>query len=129
MKLSKWSVIVPLALIIGYFTFDKFVLSPRRQAEFTGSLTLSWTAPTENEDNSPLTDLAGYIIHYSTGADQYPTTIYVDDPKSTSYEVENLAPGTYYITVSAVNSYGVESTLSNTIAKTVPMMTGSGESP
>ena len=31
-----------------------------------GSITLSWTAPTENEDGSALTDLAAYKIYYGT---------------------------------------------------------------
>jgi len=31
-----------------------------------GTALLSWTAPTENSDGSPLTDLAGYKIHYGS---------------------------------------------------------------
>ncbi len=129
MKRSKWAVIVLVALIIGYFAFDKFVLLPQRQAELAGSATLSWTAPTENEDNSHLTDLTGYIIHYSTQAGQYSNTIYVDDPETTSYDVENLMPGTYYLAVTAITSDGRESAFSNMVEKTIPLMTGPGESP
>ena len=119
-KLSKWKVIVLAALVLGYFAFDKFVLSPQRQAEFDGSATISWTAPTENEDNSPLTDLAGYIIYYGTQAGQYTNTIYVDDPNTTSYEVKNLSPGTYYFAIVAFNYDGGQSDLSEMEAKTVP---------
>ena len=32
-----------------------------------GSATVSWTAPTQNTDATPLTDLAGYRIAYATG--------------------------------------------------------------
>ena len=119
-KLSKWIVIMLAALVLGYFAFDIVVLSPQRQAEFDGSVTLSWTAPTENEDNSPLTDLAGYVIHYGTHAGQYSNTIYLDDPETTGYKFENLSPGTYYFAVAAINTDGAESTLSDMIAKTVP---------
>ncbi len=119
-KLSKWKVIVLAALVLGYFAFDKIVLSPQRQAESDGSVTLSWTALTENEDNSPLTDLAGYFIHYGTQAGQYSNTIYVDDPKTTSYKFKILSPGTYYFAITAINFDGSESALSNMIAKTVP---------
>ena len=119
-KLSMWTVIVLAALMLAYFAFDKIVLSPPRQAEFDGSVTLSWTVPTENEDMSPLTDLAGYIIHYGTQAGQYSNTIYVDDPKTTSYKFENLSPGTYYFAITAINTDDVESALSDMIAKTVP---------
>ena len=128
-KLSKWKVIVLAALVLGYFAFDKIVLSPQRQAESDGSVTLSWTAPTENEDNSPLADLAGYKIHYGTQAGQYSNTIYVDDPETTSYEVENLMPGTYYFAVTAINSDGGESAFSNMVEKKIPLTTGSGETP
>jgi len=119
-KLSKWIVIMLAALVLGYFAFDIVVLSPQRQAEFDGSVTLSWIAPTENEDNSPLTDLAGYVIHYGTHAGQYSNTIYLDDPETTGYKFENLSPGTYYFAVAAINTDGAESTLSDMIAKTVP---------
>ena len=129
MKRSKWAAIVLLALIMGYFAFDKIALSPQRQAEFADSTTLSWAAPTENHDNSPLTDLTGYIIHYWTQAGRNETKIYVDDAETTSYDVENLMLGTYYFSVTAINSDGRESTFSNMAEKTIPSMTGSGESP
>ncbi len=118
--LSKWIVIVLPALMLCYFAFDKLVLSPQRQAEITGSATLSWIAPTENEDDSPLTDLAGYVIHCWTQAGQHLNTIYVNDPGATSYAVENLSPGTYHCAVAAINADGVESALSNMLSKTVP---------
>ena len=119
-KLSKSIVIVLAALVLGYFAFDKTVLSPQRQAEIDGSVTLSWTAPTENDDNSPLTDLAGYVIHYGTDAGQYTDTIYLDDPKTTGHKFEDLSPGTYYFAVTAINTDGAESILSEMIEKTVP---------
>lgn len=34
----------------------------------SGNATISWTAPTTNEDTTTLTDLAGYRIFYSTAA-------------------------------------------------------------
>jgi len=119
-KLSKWTVIVLATLMLAYFAIDRIVLSPPGHAEFDGSVTLSWTVPTENEDTSPLTDLAGYIIHYGTQAGQYSNTIYVDDPKITSYKVENLSPGTYYFSMTSINTDDVESALSDMVAKTVP---------
>ena len=119
-KLSKWKVIVLAALVLGYFAFDKIVLSPPRQAESDGSVTLSWTAPTENEDNSPLGDLAGYKIHYGTQAGQYSNMIYIDDPTTTSYKFNNLSPGIHYFAIMVINIDGRESALSNMIAKTVP---------
>ena len=119
-RLSKWIAIVLIALVLGYFVFDNFVLSPQRQAVFHGSVTLSWAAPIENEDNSPLTDLAGYVIYYGTRAGQYSYRIHVDNPKTTGYKLENLSPGTYYFVMTAINTDGAESAMSDMIKKTVP---------
>ena len=121
-KVSRWIIIVLPALVLGYFVFDRIVLSPQQQVEFAGSATLSWTAPTENEDDSPLTNLAGFVIHCWNEADEYTHTIYVDDPGTTSYKVGNLSPGIHYCAVKAVNTDGGISTLSNAVAKTVPKM-------
>lgn len=38
------------------------------QVSASGNATISWTAPTTNEDTSALVDLAGYRIFYSTAA-------------------------------------------------------------
>ena len=119
-RLSKWIAIVLIALVLGYFVFDNFVLSPQRQAVFHGSVTLSWAAPIENEDNSPLTDLAGYVIYYGTRAGQYSYRIHVDNPKTTGYKLESLSPGTYYFVMTAINTDGAESAMSDMIKKTVP---------
>ncbi len=119
-KYSKWLVIVLPALLLAYFAFDKIELSSQRQEEIAGSATISWSAPTENEDNGPLTDLTGYVLHYGTDAGQLSNTIIINNPQTTSYEVENLSPGTYYFALTAVNTDGLESTMSNMIVKEVP---------
>jgi hypothetical protein len=85
----------------------------------TGTAALAWAAPTHNTDGSPITDLAGYHIYY--GADQSAPSQTVDIPgaTATSYVVQGLAPGTYYFTVVAYNSLGVDSTESNVAVKTI----------
>lgn len=117
--LSKWIFILLPALILGYFAFDKIMLSSQRQAEIAGSARISWAAPTENEDDGPITELAGYVIYYGTHAGQYSNMIVIDDPETTSYEVENLSPGTYYFALTAINTDGLESTMSNMVVKKV----------
>jgi hypothetical protein len=84
-----------------------------------GSITLSWTPPSQNTDGSPLTNLAGYRIYYGTAAGSYPNQIVVNNPGLSRYVVENLSPGTYYFVSTAVNSQGVESDFSNMAEKTV----------
>jgi len=84
-----------------------------------GSATLSWTAPTENEDGSTLSNLAGYRIVYGTSASALTNTIQITNPSVTTYVVENLAPATWYFAVTAVNSTGAESNYSNVANKQI----------
>lgn len=84
-----------------------------------GSATLSWAAPTQNEDGTPLTDLAGYRIHYGVSQGSYPNKITIDNPGITTYVVDNLTPDTYYFVATAFNTSGIESDYSNLATKTV----------
>ena len=43
----------------------------------------------------------------------------VGNPGLSSYTVSNLAPATYYFVVTAVNSVGIESDVSNMASKTI----------
>ena len=113
-KLSKWILPVLLVLALGYFAIDKFMFPG-----FPGSATLSWTAPSENVDDSPLTDLIGYNIRYRTDGGRYLDTIYVGNPYITSYKIKNLAPGNYYFVVTAITSGGNESAWSNETSKQI----------
>ncbi|HEU4618314.1 MAG TPA: putative Ig domain-containing protein [Gammaproteobacteria bacterium] len=74
-----------------------------------GSVELSWQAPTENEDGSPLTDLAGYKIYWGTAPGEYPNSVTIDNPGVLTYLVQNLASATYYFVATAFNSDGAES--------------------
>jgi hypothetical protein len=87
-------------------------------APATGSATLSWTAPTQNTDGTPITDLAGYHIYYGVSASQMTTTITVTSAE-TSYVVSGLAPATYYFAVVAFTSAGLDSPQSNVASKTI----------
>jgi fibronectin type III domain protein len=101
---------------IGPFTI--LVKAPT-SAPGTGSATLSWIAPTQNTDGTPITNLAGYHIYYGVSASQLTTTITVSDVTETSYVVGGLAPGTYYFAVVAYNSAGMDSPESNVDSKTI----------
>ena len=82
-------------------------------------MTLNWTPPTQNTDGTPLTNLAGYDIHYGTASGKYTQTVTIDNPGIATYVVSNLSPGTYYFSVAAVNSQGTESPLSSEVSTTV----------
>jgi Putative Ig domain len=85
----------------------------------TGSATLSWQPPTENADGSPLTNLAGYVIRYGNRSDALTVELRIGNPGITTAMIENLAPATWYFTVSAYTSTGVESMPSTVGSKTV----------
>ena len=85
-----------------------------------GSATLSWTAPTQNEDGTDLTDLAGYKLYWGTTPGTYPNSVTIDNPTVTTYIVENLAPGTYEFVATSFNTSGVESRYSGAATKVIP---------
>ena len=85
----------------------------------TGVATLSWTAPTQRTDGSPLTDLAGYRIYYGSEPNDFNYYVEVNSAGIATYVVENLPVGTWYFVVSAVDSSGVESASSGSATKTI----------
>jgi hypothetical protein len=74
-----------------------------------GSVELSWLAPTENDDGSPLTDLAGYKLYWGTAPGEYTDSVIIENPSVVTYLVDNLVPNTYYFVATAVNAAGEES--------------------
>ncbi|MEW6053688.1 MAG: fibronectin type III domain-containing protein [Nitrospirota bacterium] len=86
---------------------------------YPAQTTLVWKAPTANEDGTPITNLAGYRVHYGTASRSYAQKI--DAGNVTTHTVTNLAEGTtYYFAVTAYNVSGQESKLSNEISRTIP---------
>ena len=85
----------------------------------TGSATLSWQPPTENADGSPLTNLAGFVIRYGTKSDALAMEVRIGNPGITTSMIEGLTPATWYFTVSAYTTAGVESAPSAVGSKTV----------
>lgn len=91
------------------------------QAE-TYSTTLSWEAPTENTDGTPLTDLDGYrIYHGCTASGQYERPVIdIPDPTVLSHTVDGLE-GTCYFVATAYNVDGVESDFSGEAVSVQPV--------
>jgi len=85
----------------------------------TTSTTLSWSAPTLNDDGTALTDLSGYVIYYGTSSRNYSIEIRIDNPSVTTYQVDNLSPNTYYFAATAVSSSGGESGFSGEAVRTL----------
>lgn len=85
----------------------------------TGYATVSWIAPTENTDGSPLTNLAGYRVRYGLSVGRLAATADVPNPGTTSIRIEGLRAGTWYFTVSAYTNVGVEGARSGAVSKTI----------
>ena len=85
----------------------------------TGSTTLSWTAPTLNEDGTTVTDLAGYKIYYGQSSGAYGPPIEINNSSVLMYVVDGLTPNTYYFAATAFNTAGVESRFSGEAVKIV----------
>ena len=78
----------------------------------TGSVTLSWQAPTTNADGSTLTDLAGYRVYYGETPGNYTDVVTVGN--YTSASIGSLPVGkTLYFAVTAFDTSGNESLPSN----------------
>ena len=86
----------------------------------TGSVELSWLAPTENVDGSSLEDLAGFRLYWGRSPGKYDYSVTIDNPAILTYRVEGLAPATYYFAATAFNAEGAESDYSNEVRAAVP---------
>ena len=79
---------------------------------------LTWTAPAQNTDGLPLTNLAGYKIYYGTTSHADSRTSAVSGATSTQATLA-LTPGTWYFVVTALDANGNESSASNEVSKSV----------
>jgi len=85
----------------------------------SGSVTLSWTAPTQNTDGTALTNLAGYQIYFGTSSSALTQTITITNVGLATYVIDNLAAGTWYFAVKSYNTSAVESDLSGIVSTTI----------
>jgi hypothetical protein len=78
---------------------------------------LSWTAPSQREDSSPLqlSEIAGYKIYYGTTQGVYPNAIDITDGSAVQAEMPTLSAGTYYVVVTTIDTNGRESLYSQEV--------------
>jgi hypothetical protein len=90
-------------------TLGPFEISVMAQNAGIRSVTLSWQAPTERADGTPLIGLAGFRILYGTTSGNLDRTIQLDNPGLSRYVVENLVQGTWYFAMTAYDQAGLQS--------------------
>jgi hypothetical protein len=81
-----------------------------------GSAKLAWDTP-RNSDGTPVSNIAGYKVHYGTSSRNYDKT--VNNGIETTCTISGLSPGTYYFAVTSYDSSGNESGFSNEASKTI----------
>jgi Putative Ig domain len=74
-------------------------------------VTISWEPPTQNTDGSALVNLGGYKLYYGKGSQNYSKSMSIKSGL-TRVVVEDLEPGTWYFSITAVSSSGAESSFS-----------------
>ena len=79
---------------------------------------LNWARPTKNVDGSTLTNLSGYKIYYGTASRKYTQTVAVSGA-ATLQKTVALSPGTWYFSVTAVDTTGAESAYSAEVSKSI----------
>ncbi len=84
-----------------------------------GSALVSWDIPTTNEDGSTLDDLAGFAVHYGQASASYSELATIDDDTATSAAIGGLAAGEWFFAVTAFDTSGNHSALSDEVSKVV----------
>jgi hypothetical protein len=82
-----------------------------------GSATLRWVALAQTSSGEPLTDLAGFRICCGQSSANLDRVVTIDDRGATQAVIEGLGPRTWFFAITACTSDGVESSLSNVVAK------------
>ena len=80
--------------------------------------TLSWAAPTQRIDGTPLVNLSGYKVFVGQATRNYSRSIDVAGAPNTRYTVTGLSTGIWYFSISAYDAAGIESDKSPEVSKT-----------
>jgi hypothetical protein len=75
----------------------------------------AWNAPTQNTDDSLLTDLAGFKLYCGAQSRTYTLAIGIDNPAQVTLPIAstNIPDGDWYCAITAYNTEGLESQYSN----------------
>jgi len=84
-------------------------------------ITLSWIAPVEREDGTPISmaEIAGYRVYYGTTPGNHTNQVDVSGSSTMQVTLVNLSPGTYHIVVTTVDTDGRESAQSPPVSRSL----------
>ena len=77
----------------------------------TREISLSWVAPSERENNQPmsLSEIAGYKIYYGSKPNKYNNSVNIKDGSADGYTLRSLRAGTYFFSLTTYDIDGRES--------------------
>jgi len=113
-KAASGTQVMPAITTSGTYTLTLSCVKPG-----STTATVGWTNPTANTDGTPLTDLTSLKVLYGTSATALTQVKVVTPPIPPTTVLTGLTPGTWFATVRAVNSTGVESGNGNVATKTI----------
>jgi hypothetical protein len=145
-SVSAWSGSIPCSgtrNLSGITTKMTLTISPIGPPTIT-KFQLKWTKPILNTDNTPLTNLGGYLIEYGTAAASLTQTLAIPltsvqtltpsatEPYDSTYTLDGLASGTWFAALKARTSgcfpattvTCFESLSTNTVSRTVTTTPG-----
>jgi hypothetical protein len=96
-----------------------FTVTVEAPPPVVGSATLLWTAPTRNEDGTPLTNLAGYKVRYGTSPATLNRLLDVPGAGTTTVTIPSLEAGTWYFTLASYTNTGIESAQTAAVSRTI----------
>jgi fibronectin type 3 domain-containing protein len=106
-----WAIVAVLIVLFAAATADAQ----------TCTASLSWQAPTQRTDGTPLNNLAGFRVLWGTSQTTLTNSVAITSATARAYMVEGLTPGaTYYFAATALDGAGAESGLSNIASKVCP---------
>lgn len=87
----------------------------------TGSLTISWNAPTTRTDGSALSlsEIDGYCIFLGDSPNNLTMRVDLNESSAISHTLNNLPVGNYFVAVTVYDTDGQASDYSNTVEMTV----------
>jgi hypothetical protein len=96
-----------------------FSVTVLAQGAAMGTATVSWSAPTQRVDGSPIGELAGYRVLYGKSSRNYEHVVELNTTGINRYVLEGLGAGTWYFAVQAITSDGLASAPSKEVNKTI----------
>jgi len=115
---SRWIPALLLGLLVG--ACGSCGTSSTAASGSGVDVVLRWSAPTTNADGSPLADLAGYRIYYDTLPIDPSRSRITSTGTETSDTLRGLGRGSYHFAVTAVDTSGNESAMSNEVIQVIP---------